>query len=111
MKDRRRLSMPVRRPGLTAADEPRPGLRRGHIPGALNVPWTDLVINGELKTVDELNDIFLRQGVDFERPIIASCGSGVTAAVVVLALTTLGVNGVCLYDGSGQMGRAERSAD
>lgn len=76
MKDRRRLSMPVRRPGLTAADEPRPGLRRGHIPGALNVPWTDLVINGELKTVDELNDIFLRQGVDFERPIIASCGSG-----------------------------------
>jgi len=82
------------------ADEPRPGLRRGHIPRALNVPWTDLVINGELKTVDELNDIFLRQGVDFERPIIASCGSGVTAAVVVLALTTLGVNGVCLYDGS-----------
>ena len=82
------------------ADEPRPGLRRGHIPGALNVPWTELVINGELKTVDEMNDIFKRQGVDFARPIIASCGSGVTAAVVVLALTTLGVNGVCLYDGS-----------
>jgi 3-mercaptopyruvate sulfurtransferase SseA len=47
------------------------------------------VINGELKTVDELNEIFIRQGVNFERPIIASCGSGVTAAVVVLALTTL----------------------
>jgi thiosulfate/3-mercaptopyruvate sulfurtransferase len=44
-------------------DEPRPGLRRGHIPGALNVPWSDLVINGELKTVDELNEIFIRQGV------------------------------------------------
>ncbi|MBG2705125.1 3-mercaptopyruvate sulfurtransferase [Klebsiella oxytoca] len=80
--------------------EPRPGLRCGHIPGALNVPWTELVINGELKTTDELNEIFARQGVDFERPIIASCGSGVTAAVVVLALTTLGVNGVSLYDGS-----------
>lgn len=80
--------------------EPRPGLRNGHIPGALNVPWTELVINGELKTTDELNEIFARQGVDFERPIIASCGSGVTAAVVVLALTTLGVNGVSLYDGS-----------
>lgn len=84
--------------GLVA--EPRPGLRSGHIPGALNVPWTELVINGELKTVDELNEIFARQGVDFERPIIASCGSGVTASVVVLALTTLGVNGVSLYDGS-----------
>lgn len=80
--------------------EPRAGLRCGHIPGALNVPWTELVINGELKTTDELNEIFARQGVDFERPIIASCGSGVTAAVVVLALTTLGVNGVSLYDGS-----------
>ena len=80
--------------------EPRPGLRCGHIPGALNVPWTELVINGELKTTDELNEIFARQGVDFERPIIASCGSGVTAAGVVLALTTLGVNGVSLYDGS-----------
>lgn len=80
--------------------EPRPGLRSGHIPGALNVPWSELVINGELKTTDELNEIFARQGIDFERPIIASCGSGVTAAVVMLALTTLGVNGVSLYDGS-----------
>ena len=80
--------------------EPRPGLRSGHIPGALNVPWTELVINGELKTTDELNEIFARQGVDFERPIIASCGSGVTAAVVVLALATLGVSNVALYDGA-----------
>lgn len=82
------------------ADEPRPGLRRGHIPGAKNVPWNDLVENGQLKTTDELNEIFTRQGVSFDKPIIASCGSGVTAAVVVLALTTLGVNGVSLYDGS-----------
>ena len=82
------------------ADEPRPGLRRGHIPGALNVPWGDLVENGQLKTTDELSEIFTRQGVSFDKPIIASCGSGVTAAVVVLALTTLGVNGVSLYDGS-----------
>jgi len=81
-------------------DEPRPGLRRGHIPGAVNVPWNDLVENGSLKTTDELNEIFTRQGVSFDKPIIASCGSGVTAAVVVLALTTLGVNGVSLYDGS-----------
>lgn len=82
------------------ADEPRAGLRRGHIPGALNVPWGDLVENGQLKTTDELSAIFTRQGVSFDKPIVASCGSGVTAAVVVLALTTLGVKGVSLYDGS-----------
>lgn len=82
------------------ADEPRPGLRRGHIPGALNVPWPDLVIEGELKTTDELKEIFACQGVDLHQPIIASCGSGVTAAVVILALATLGVNDVKLYDGS-----------
>ncbi|QLR44196.1 3-mercaptopyruvate sulfurtransferase [Enterobacter sp. RHBSTW-00994] len=82
------------------ADEPRPGLKRGHIPGARNVPWGDLVFEGELKTTDELQAIFERQGVDLHQPIIASCGSGVTAAVVVLALATLGVNNVTLYDGA-----------
>ncbi|EPK7284489.1 3-mercaptopyruvate sulfurtransferase [Citrobacter farmeri] len=82
------------------ADEPRPGLRRGHVPGALNVPWTELVQDGELKTTDELDAIFFRHGVIFDRPIIASCGSGVTAAVVVLALTTLDVPDVALYDGA-----------
>ncbi|HCR9768185.1 TPA: 3-mercaptopyruvate sulfurtransferase [Citrobacter koseri] len=82
------------------ADEPRPGLKRGHIPGALNVPWTELVREGELKTTDELDVIFFSHGVSFDRPIIASCGSGVTAAVVVLALATLDVPNVTLYDGA-----------
>ena len=82
------------------ADEPRPGLKRGHIPGALNVPWGDLVVNGELKTTDELEAIFTRPGVNLQEPIIVSCGSGVTATVVILALTTLGANNVKLYDGS-----------
>jgi len=82
------------------ADEPRPGLKRGHIPGAFNVPWTDLVINGQLKTTDELQAIFDRAGVAFDKPIIASCGSGVTAAVLMLALETLEVKNVSLYDGS-----------
>jgi len=82
------------------ADEPRPGLKRGHIPGAHNVPWGDLVFSGELKTTDELETIFKHQGVDINGPIIASCGSGVTAAVVVLALATLGAPDVTLYDGS-----------
>ncbi|SQB28294.1 3-mercaptopyruvate sulfurtransferase [Citrobacter koseri] len=47
------------------ADEPRPGLKRGHIPGALNVPWTELVREGELKTTDELDVIFFSHGVSF----------------------------------------------
>lgn len=81
-------------------DEPRPGLKRGHVPGALNVPWTELVRDGELKTTDELDAIFFSHGVSFDRPIIASCGSGVTAAVVVLALATLDVPDVSLYDGA-----------
>ncbi|EFO0969203.1 3-mercaptopyruvate sulfurtransferase [Escherichia albertii] len=81
-------------------DEPRAGLRHGHIPGALNVPWTELVREGELKTTDELDAIFFSRGVSYDKPIIVSCGSGVTAAVVLLALATLDVPNVKLYDGA-----------
>ncbi|AUX95514.1 3-mercaptopyruvate sulfurtransferase [Mixta gaviniae] len=81
-------------------DEPRPGLRRGHIPGSLNVPWGELVVDGQLKPEAELRDIFQRHGVDLTRPVVASCGSGVTAVVAILALTALGIKGVKLYDGS-----------
>lgn len=81
-------------------DEPRQGLRRGHIPGAYNIPWTDVVNNGQLKTTDQLQVIFSAQKIDLTKPIIASCGSGVTAAVLILALETLGVKNVPLYDGS-----------
>ncbi|EPF4823573.1 3-mercaptopyruvate sulfurtransferase [Escherichia albertii] len=81
-------------------DEPRAGLRRGHIPGALNVPWTELVREGELKTTDELDAIFFSRGVSYDNPIIVSCGSGITAAVVLLALATLDVPNVKLYDGA-----------
>ncbi|MEM6161861.1 3-mercaptopyruvate sulfurtransferase [Erwinia sp. P6884] len=81
-------------------DEPRAGLHRGRIPGSLNVPWNELVENGELKSAEALKAIFQRQGVDLTRPIVASCGSGVTAVVVILALNSLGVHDVRLYDGS-----------
>ncbi|CCJ89429.1 Thiosulfate sulfurtransferase, rhodanese [Cronobacter turicensis 564] len=64
------------------------------------MPWTDLVVKGQLKTTDELREIFAAQGVDLQRPIIASCGSGVTAAIVMLALATLEASDVKLYDGS-----------
>ena len=81
-------------------DEPRPGLLRGHIPGSRNVPWNDLVENGQLKSPEALKAIFQQQGLNLDQPIVASCGSGVTAVVVILALNTLGVNDVTLYDGS-----------
>ena len=81
-------------------DEPRPGLHRGHIPRSLNVPWNDLVANGALKPEAELRAIFARAGVKLDEPVVASCGSGVTAVVVILALTVLGARNVTLYDGS-----------
>ncbi|WP_433977399.1 3-mercaptopyruvate sulfurtransferase [Erwinia sp. E_sp_B01_9] len=81
-------------------DEPRPGLHRGRIPGSLNVPWNTLVDEGQLKSSEQLKAIFSAQGVDLTKPIVTSCGSGVTAVVVILALTTLGIENVRLYDGS-----------
>ncbi|WP_213989991.1 3-mercaptopyruvate sulfurtransferase [Sodalis sp. dw_96] len=82
------------------APEPRPGLHRGHIPGSCNLPWSELVRDGELKTPEELQSLLKQAGIDTGRPLVASCGSGVTAAVAVLALTALGVDDVALYDGS-----------
>ena len=81
-------------------DEPRPGLRRGHIPGSLNVPWNALVSNGRLSDNARLQSVFESAGVDLKTPVIASCGSGVTAAVVIAALTELGHKEATLYDGS-----------
>lgn len=81
-------------------DEPRPGLHRGHIPNSLNVPWNMLVEQGKLKPEAELRRLFADAGVDITQPVVASCGSGVTAVVLILALTALGARDVTLYDGS-----------
>lgn len=82
------------------APEPRHGLRSGHIPGSVNLPWSDLVENGALKSNSQLAALLVNAGVDLSRPLVASCGSGVTAAVVVLALSALGIEDAALYDGS-----------
>ncbi|MEQ4985905.1 3-mercaptopyruvate sulfurtransferase [Proteus sp. fly-1089] len=82
------------------APEPRPGLRSGHIPGSKNVPWNELVIDGKLKDKTELKQIFEQAGVDLSQPIIVTCGSGMTAAILFLALTVLGCQSIALYDGS-----------
>ncbi len=80
--------------------EPRAGLRLGRIPGSINVPWGSMVENGNLKSPQELEAIFAAQGVDLTKPIITSCGSGVTAAVVALGLAAVNAPSVALYDGS-----------
>ncbi|CFR16857.1 3-mercaptopyruvate sulfurtransferase [Yersinia frederiksenii] len=80
--------------------EPRPGLRLGRIPGSINIPWGSMVENGNLKSPQALAAIFADQGVDLTKPIITSCGSGVTAAVVALGLAAVNAPSVSLYDGS-----------
>ncbi|MGP0089322.1 MAG: 3-mercaptopyruvate sulfurtransferase [Xanthobacteraceae bacterium] len=82
------------------APEPRPGLRLGHIPGAFNVPATTLVEDGRLAPPERLRQVFAASGVDLDKPIITSCGSGVTAATLWLALETIGKKPQGLYDGS-----------
>lgn len=82
------------------APEPRPGLASGHMPGANNVPVGLLSANGQLKSADELRALFAERGLDLTKPIVTSCGSGVTASTLTLALTTAGAKHVALYDGS-----------
>src|SRR5262245_8293852 len=85
---------------LGQAPEPRPGVRSGHMPGALNVPSTSVIENGTLAPRQKLRQAFAAGGVDLEAPIITSCGSGVSAATLWLALDALGKPPKALYDGS-----------
>jgi thiosulfate/3-mercaptopyruvate sulfurtransferase len=82
--------------------EPRPGLRGGHIPGSRNVPYAELfdAETGAMKPLEQLRRIFDGAGVDLTKPIVTTCGSGVSALVLTLALYRLGVRGSALYDGS-----------
>jgi thiosulfate/3-mercaptopyruvate sulfurtransferase len=80
--------------------EPRPGLRSGHMPGAFNVPFERVLDNGSLASRDRIEAAFKDAGVDLDKPIITSCGSGVTAAILTLALESIGKTPQGLYDGS-----------
>ena len=82
------------------APEPRPGVRSGHIPGALNVPVTGLIEDGRLVSPERIKERFAAGGVDLEKPIVTSCGSGVTAATLWFALEAIGKTPTALYDGS-----------
>jgi thiosulfate/3-mercaptopyruvate sulfurtransferase len=82
--------------------EPRPGLRAGHIPGSRNLPASDVVdpATGQFLPTDELHRRFVDAGVDLAKPVITSCGSGITAATLAFALHLLGHDRVAVYDGS-----------
>jgi len=81
--------------------EPRAGVRPGHIPGSVNVPYTELTNeDGTLQSKDALRKIFAARGIDLARPVATTCGSGITAAIEMLALEVAGAGKVALYDGS-----------
>jgi thiosulfate/3-mercaptopyruvate sulfurtransferase len=81
--------------------EPRPGLRAGHIPGSKNIFYGDLLNeDGTLKSQDKLVEHFKAKAVNLDKPVITSCGSGVTAAIINLALDRIGKTDHALYDGS-----------
>lgn len=86
------------------APEPRPGLAMGHIPGSFNVPWDTMLHNGCMKSPEELKKVFADAGVDLseDKPVVATCGSGTTACILVLAIKQAAPEAppVSIYDGS-----------
>lgn len=83
------------------SEEPREGMRSGHIPGSQNVFYQDLLnADGTMKPANTLRTIFMDAGVDLHKPVITTCGSGITAAILSLALERIGVTDHSLYDGS-----------
>jgi thiosulfate/3-mercaptopyruvate sulfurtransferase len=82
------------------APEPRPGLKSGHMPGSLNLPFLDILDGGHLKRGAALREAIEAHGVDLAKPVITTCGSGVTAAILALAVEEAGGTVAGLYDGS-----------
>lgn len=80
--------------------EPRAGLRSGHIPNSLNIPVSLLTEAGQMKSPAELTQLFAERGLALDKPVITSCGSGITAATLALALELAGAEDVAVYDGS-----------
>lgn len=82
------------------APEPRPGVRSGHMPGSLNLPFPEVVENGALKSGEAIRAAMTAAGIDPDKPVVCSCGSGVSAVVIAMAMTKAGVPIKAIYDGS-----------
>jgi thiosulfate/3-mercaptopyruvate sulfurtransferase len=82
------------------APEPRAGVRGGHMPGAFNVPYEQVLTDGRLKSHDQIAAAFAQAGVDLDKPAVTSCGSGVTASILTFAIEALGKRPGRVYDGS-----------
>jgi thiosulfate/3-mercaptopyruvate sulfurtransferase len=80
--------------------EPRPGLRSGHMPGARSVPSTEIIENGRLASPEKIAAAFEKAGIDTDKPIITTCGSGVTAVILAMGLDAIGKKLPRIYDGS-----------
>jgi thiosulfate/3-mercaptopyruvate sulfurtransferase len=82
------------------APEPRAGVRSGHMPGSLNLPFDVVTADGALKSPADIRAAMTEAGIDPEKPVICSCGSGVSAAIIAMALSRAGVPVEGIYDGS-----------
>jgi thiosulfate/3-mercaptopyruvate sulfurtransferase len=103
LRDRSTTVVDARSPARFAGTEPepRPGLRSGHMPGARNLPYRRLLgADGRLAEPEAIRRAVADAGIDLDRPVVTSCGSGVTAAIVNLALARIGKTDTALYDGS-----------
>jgi thiosulfate/3-mercaptopyruvate sulfurtransferase len=83
-----------------SAPEPRPGLRAGHMPGALNLPFAGVLKDGSMRNPAEIEAVFKAAGVDIDQPVTTSCGSGIVACVLALGLARTGRWDAAVYDGS-----------
>ncbi|QND46996.1 3-mercaptopyruvate sulfurtransferase [Rhizobium lusitanum] len=92
----------ARSAGRFAATEPEPreGMRSGHMPCAKNLPSGVFAVNGKFKSLPELRETIEKAGIDIDKPVVTTCGSGITAAIITLALESLGHDANRLYDGS-----------